>query len=253
MDTPRTTTRPNVFASLVAIALGANLWLAMIAIPGNSLSAWTSWALLGAGILPLMVLILAVWCRSEAILLFGFLSALLVPSTLIPDLVSFEVYGPLRFAIVAISLWAFLFGAPLLTSGRVIASPIATRSLQTKVGRGTRFLHIYFIFPLLALGFPLTLLYFINFDSTNRVLLSQTFGDRPAPILTLFNIVALGLWFVTFFFVFYATLNQHRYGDRSLRIELAKLKTSKPNLGRLAVYGGTVFALVFLILFLWYT
>ncbi len=228
----------------------------MVAIPGNSLSVWISWPLLGFGAAPLIALASAIWLRSEALLLVGFPSALMIPITLIPELVSFEVYGPLRFTIVFVSLWAYFLGAPLLVCPRSSSRPFAIRPLiksRSSTQRWAPHTRIYLIFPLLALALPLVLLYFVNFHTTNRLLLSQTFADRPAPVLTLLNILGLGLWFALFYWVFQTTLNDHRHGDRSLRIALTKLRTQKPNFAKLAICGGTVFSLVLLILFFWYT
>jgi hypothetical protein len=95
-------TRWRTFADAVAMALGLNVWISVVLLPGVFVGAWASGASLAAAVLPVIVLGLGLWRRSDTILLLGYPSALLVPAAFYPDIVATHVYGPVRFLIVAI-------------------------------------------------------------------------------------------------------------------------------------------------------
>ena len=71
--------RWRTFADAVALALGANLWVALVLLPGLVAGALHSGPAQLTSVLPLVVLGIGVWRRSDLVLLFGYPSALLIP------------------------------------------------------------------------------------------------------------------------------------------------------------------------------
>ena len=63
--------RWRTFADAVALALGINLWVSLVLLPGMVSGALSSGGAQMAALLPVAVLAFGVWKRSEIVLLFG--------------------------------------------------------------------------------------------------------------------------------------------------------------------------------------
>src|SRR5262245_17553276 len=87
--------RWRAFADAVALSLGANLWVALILLPGLVAGALRSGPAHLAAMSPLAVLGFGVWRRSDVMLLLGYPAALLVPIAFAPDMANVHVYGPI--------------------------------------------------------------------------------------------------------------------------------------------------------------
>ena len=199
------------------------------------------------------VLGVGVWRRNDAVLLLGYPVALLVPALDHPDLVASQVYGPVRFAIVAASLIAYLFGAALFTGFHQPPAPVATRTLsssyQPAATRWLRRFRVYRTLALLSFVFPVVLCYKVNFDADNKAFLREVFPLRVNEMTTLFNLAVVGVWLALYVTVFLGVLVPHRTGDRDLAVDLARIKKDAAR-GRPGpiFYVGVVAALGFMAL-----
>jgi len=84
---------------------------------------------------------------------------------------------------------------------------------------------LYATFALLALVYPLALLYHINFDASGALALGEKFPGRTATFTTLLNVFAVGTWLLILSRFFLAPLEAHRRGDRPLQREMAALRS----------------------------
>jgi hypothetical protein len=181
--------------------------------------------------------------------LFVFPAGLLLPIALHPELVTVHLSGALRFALIAIGLMAYLFGASVFTFFSEPPPPERLRLLssagRTMPGRWQRRFRIYRWLNLLAVVFPLVLLYFVNFHQPNQEALRRMFPGRSASLATLFNIGAVGFWILLFLFVWMGILRPHRTGDRDLTSALMRLRI-EARLGRPrpAFYFGVIVAVI---------
>ncbi len=220
--------RWRTFADAVALALGANLWVALVLLPGLVSGVLHSGPAQLTAILPLVVLGIGVWRRSDLVLLLGYPSALLIPVAFAPGMADVHVYGPIRFAIVAIGLVGYLFGASVFTSFREPAPPLAERPLSSATrpmaARWRRRFRIYAALAAISAVFPLVLLYTINFDGEVRELLKLKYPGRVAAFSTVMNLGAIGFWVAIYAGIFLGVLRRHRTGDRDLVVALEKLK-----------------------------
>ncbi len=248
-------TRWRTFADAVATALGLNVWVSVILLPGIFVGVWTTPSSLAAACLPVAVLSVGLFRRSDAILLLGFPSALLVPAAFYSEIIAHHVYGPIRFVIVAISVIAYLFGASFLSSFYEPDAPERIRPLsssqQPTPARWRRRFRVYTGLTALSVVFPIVLIYAVNFDSTNKAFMRELFPGRVVPYMTLLNLAVLALWLGIYVWVFLGILRPHRVGDRDLAVELALLKSeARRGKPRLAFYAGVVMALVFMLVLL---
>lgn len=220
--------RWRTFADAVAGALGVNLWVSLVLLPGFVARALHTAPEQIAAVLPLGVLGLGVWRRSEVILLFGYPSALLVPIAFAPEMANVHVYGPIRFAIVAIGLVGYLFGASLFTSFREPEAPVGQRALASASRpvpeRWRRRFRVYAALAALSLVFPLVLLYTINFDDTARGFMLHRYPGRVAALTTVMNLGAVSFWILVYLWFFLGVLRPHRTGDRELLGELELIR-----------------------------
>jgi hypothetical protein len=212
----------------VALALGLNLWVQFVLLPGLVSGAAASGPVQLAAALALVVLGAGVWRRSELILLLGFPSALLVPAALAPAMANVHVYGPIRFAIVALGLIGYLFGASLFTSFREPPPPRSQRPLASASRpvpeRWRRRLRIYGYLAALSAIFPVVLLYAINFDRETREFIAIKYAGRVAGFTTVMNLGALAFWVLLYMWFFLGVLRPHRTGDRDLVVGLERLR-----------------------------
>lgn len=249
--------RWRTFADATALALGINLWVSLVLLPGLVVHAFAPGPSLVMGGLPLLLLFYGVWRRNEVVLLFGFPSALLVPIAMAPNMASMQVYGPARFAIVALGLLAFLFSASALTSFYEPPAPRHVRPLKSSQEpispRWRRRFRMYALLSLLSFAYPLILLHRINFDEDGARALAEFFPGRAATFTTLLNVVAIAVWLVIFSNVMLAPLKQHRTGDKELQRDLAVYRgRAAGGSPRLIFYLGGVMALVLMaIWFVW--
>ncbi len=226
--------RWHAFAQAIALALGVNLWISLVLAPGLVVGAFGSQAAsaplaIATLLLPLPLLLAGLRTRNETILLFAFPSALLVPIALAPSIASQQLYGPVRMAIVAIGLVAFLAGASTLTSFREPPAPKARRPLKSSqdpiAPRWKRRNRLYAMLALLSLVYPLALLYHINFDKSGALALGESYSGRVATFTTLLNVLAVATWLLMLARFFVAPLEGHRRGDKLLRRELSEVRS----------------------------
>lgn len=245
-------TRWRAFADAVALALGINVWVSIVVLPGLFVGSWQSTGDVVAGSIPLAVLGLGMWRRAEAVLLLAFPSALMVPVALSPEIVSSHVYGPVRFVLVAVGLVAYLFGVSFFSSFEEPPPPDRVRALsssrQPVPPRWQRRHRIYRALTLLSLVFPATFLYTVNFDSTSEAFLRQMFPGRVAQMTTVLDLAIIAAWVLIYSYAFLGVLRHHRTGDRALVTELTRIRVhAKRGKPRPAFYVSVLFALGFML------
>ncbi len=228
-----TNERWQAFATAIALALGVNLWISLVLAPGLAVGAFAGGAI-GSQLapitllLPLLLLGVGIKWRNETILLFAFPSALLIPISLTPAIASGQVYGPVRTAIVGIGLVAFLSGASSLTSFRETPIPKSQRPLKSSLtpmaNRWRRRTRLYAVLAVIALLYPLALLYYVNFDAAGARALSENYPGRAATFTTLLNVGVVAMWLLLLSYFFLAPLEDHRRGDKNLRYELSAIR-----------------------------
>jgi len=245
--------RWRAFADAVALALGVNVWVSILLLPGAFVGAWQSGLALMMAVLSLFVLVIGVSRRSEAVLLLGFPAALLLPVAVAPQMAQVHVYGPIRFAIVAVGLVGYILGASVFTSFHEPDAPRSRRALSSAKrptpARWRRRFRVYRGLMILSIVFPAVLLYAINFDDTGRAFLRQMYPGRVNAMTTLMNVGAIGVWVLLYFYFFVGVLRPHRTGDRDLVADLARLKReSRRARPRLIFYVGVAAAIGFMVL-----
>lgn len=249
--------RWRTFADGTALALGINLWVSLVLLPGLVVHAFDSSADLATLMAPLFVLMYGVWRRNEIALLFGFPFALLLPIALTPAMASMQVYGPARFTIVSIGLLAFLFCASALTSFHEPPAPRNVRPLKSSLEpiapRWRRRFRLYAMMSIMSVVYPLVLLYHINFDEEGARSLAESFPGRAATFTTLLNVFAIGVWLFLFRSVLLEPLQQHRTGDKELQRDMAVYRgRAAKGSPRVVFYFGGAMALVLMaIWFVW--
>ncbi len=245
--------RWRAFADTVAALLGVNVWVSVVLLPGLFVSAWGTLPMALAAGLPLPVLFVGMWRRSEIVLLLAYPSALLIPVAVDPEIVSSHVYGPVRFSIVAVGLVIYLFGASFLTSFYEPPPPAGTRALSSSryptPPRWLRRFRVYRTLAVLSAVFPLVLIFAVNFNDTNRAFLRQMFPGRVAAMTTFLNLAIVGAWVLIYSNMFLGVLKPHRTGDRDLVVDLARTRSEiKRGRPRPVFYLGVAGALGFMLL-----
>lgn len=243
----------RAFADAVALALGVNVWISIVLLPGLFVGAFKSSIVVYTAMLPLPILLVGLWRRSEAVLLGLFPAALLLPIALQPAMGSAHVYGPVRFSVVAVGLVAYLTGASVFTSFHEAPPPASVRVLssarQPVPERWRRRFRVYRLLTVIALVYPTVLIYVVNFDDTNQAFIRQMFPGRVASMTTLLNVLVVGAWLALFFYVFLGVMSPHRTGDRDLVAELGRMKAdAKRGRPRPVFYAAVVLALAFMLL-----
>lgn len=241
----------KTFADVVAIVLGINVWVTLVLVPGFFVDAWSTNGMLMAGLLPLPVLCLGLWRRSEMVLLLAFPASLLVPIALQAEIVSVHTYGPIRFTIVAIGLIAYLFGASFFTSFYEPPPPVGIRPLsssrQPVPDRWKRRFRVYRYLTLLSVAFPAVLVYVVNFHYVDGI--RDNYTGRFAAMSTFLNLLVIGTWLGLYVYIFLGILKPHRTGDRDLITKLAQIKEdAKRGRPRPVFYVAVVAALALMIL-----
>jgi hypothetical protein len=245
----------RTFADAVAVALGINVWVSLVVVPGIFIGAFSSAAFVLLTVLPIAVLSVGLYQRSEGLLLLGFPIALLLPAAAEPTLFDEGVFGPVRFTLVAAGLAAYMFGASVFTFFHEPDPPERIRPLASAAkpvpARWRRRFRIYSGLAVLAVVFPCVLLGKLLFDESNREFLRTVYSGRAELVSALFCLITLAAWVIMYRLFFYGALKHHRTGDRDLLTDLALLRR-RARRGRpgLPFYLGVVFALGLMFLLL---
>jgi hypothetical protein len=249
---PRASTR--LFGGGVAAALGLNVWVSLVIVPGLFVGAFarSQWMPALAAV-PLVPLAIGVLSRSPFWLLLGFPLGLLVPVAADVQIVGAHVHGPLTFTLVAVGMCAYLFGASHLASFRETPPPDRMRLLasaaQPVPARWRRRTRLYVALATLSVIFPVALLYAVNFSPANRAALKDSYPERAGGMATLMNLGVLALWLAVFGLHFVGTLKRHRTGDKDLQRDLERIRQrAKRGTPRPLFYVSVVLALGFMAL-----
>jgi hypothetical protein len=245
--------RWRVFADAVALALGINVWISVVVLPGFFVEAFHTTSDMAIAGVPLLLLLIGVWRSSDLFLLLLFPSSLMLPVAFEPAMVSGYVYGLTRFVVVAVGLVAYLFGASFFTSFYEPPEPANVRPLASSrramPARWKRRFRMYRALVLLSVVFPMTLLYTVNFDPTSARFLRQMFPGRIAQMTTVADLAAISLWLLLYLYAFLGVMRHHRTGDRVLAADLGRIEQSarKGTLGP-AFFLGVICAICFMVI-----
>lgn len=248
--------RWRAFAEGVAAALGVNVWVSVVLLPGLFVGAFRAGPVLGLSLLPLVVLALGLWRRSESVLLLLYPSSLLVPVGFAPAMAGAHVYGPIRFTVVGVGLVAYLLGVSFFAAFREPRPPVGVRPLsstrEATPERWRRRQRVYRGLVALSILVPAVLLWQVNFDARNQAYLAEMFPGRVAAMTTVLNLGAVGVWVGLYAHAFLGVLRPHRSGDRDLVTRLAAMREqARRGRPRPVFYLAVAASLGFMILFLW--
>jgi hypothetical protein len=241
--------RWRAFADGVALALGINVWVSVVLLPALFVGALHGPGGIAAGAVPLAVLSVGLWLRSETVLLLAYPAAVLLPIGFAPAMASSYVYGPIRFTIVALGLTAYLFGVSFFTTFHEPPPPVSTRILSSAQAgtpqRWRRRERMYWVLFGLSLVFPATMIAWANFDSEIQADLGEHYPGRVALMITLINVGVIVLWLAIYHYAFLGVLRPHRTGDRDVATAIglarADARSGRP---RRRFYAGVVVALL---------
>jgi len=237
----------------VSAALGLNVWISLVFVPGLFVGAFRQNALtVLLATLPPVVLGVAVALRSQTGLLFAFPVSMLFPLAADPRLLTSNVHGPVTFTLVSIGMVAYLFGVCFLSAFRETPIPERQKRLGPAgppVPRWRRRFRLYLTLGILSVVFPAALLYAVNFSSTNVAYLRELFPGRVGAMQMLLNLGVMALWLGIWASTFLGVLKLHRTGDRPLLHELERLRLeSRRATPRPVFYAAVVCALGFMLL-----
>ena len=248
--------RWKTFADVVAFTLGVNVWISIVILPAIFVGALHGVWRMAAALAPFAALLWGLAKRSEVILLGVFPAVVLVPVGLEPQLASQYVYGPIRFALVALGLVAYLFGVSFFTTFHEPPAPKSVRGLSSaQQGPASRWLRrerVYWMLVAMSVVVPTVLIARVNFDSGIGDYLGEMYPGRVALMTTALTVGAIVLWLLVFHYAFLGVLRPHRTGDRDLVAALAKAradaKTGRPRSRFYLAVGLALGAMVALIL-----
>jgi predicted membrane channel-forming protein YqfA (hemolysin III family) len=212
------------------------VWISIVILPAAFVGALHGTLHIFSAILPFGVLMLGLQRRSEAILLGLFPAAVLVPVAIQPTLASSHVYGPIRFALVALGVIAYLFGVSFFTTFHEPPAPRSVRGLSSaQLGppaRWRRRERVYWILTTMCLIIPAFLIAWVSYDDGIADYLGRMYPGRVALMTTALAVGAIVLWLIIFHYAFLGVLRPHRTGDRDLVTALAQAradaKSGKP-------------------------
>lgn len=247
----------RAFTDAVAAALGVNVWVSLVLVPGLFVGAFktsTAAALLAA--MPLVPLAIGLVRRSQHWLLLVYPATLLAPIAYAPRIVANNIHGPFTFTLVCLGVLAYLFGVSFFSAFHDPPPPERTRQLAGGLAgsaatpaRWQRRFRLYAVLTVLSAVFPMALLYAINFDSENRAFLYKLYPGRVGAMTTLLNLGLFALWMLIYFGYFVGILKVHRTGDKGLVAQLARLRQqARRGTPRPIFYVCVVAALVFMLL-----
>ncbi len=247
-EEPTTERRWKTFADVVAFTLGVNVWISIVILPAIFVDALHGKGKILGAALPLGMLLLGLARRSETILLGLFPAALLIPVALAPQIASSHVYGPIRFALVAIGVVAYLFSVSFFTTFHEPAQPRSVRGLSSAASgpaeRWRRRERVYWMLVGMSLVIPMTLIAWVNFDPAIEDFLGEMYPGRVALMTTALTAGAIVLWLGIFHYAFLGVLRPHRTGDRDLIVTLAQARTdAKTGKPRVRFYLSVAIAL----------
>ena len=246
---PPTERRWRAFADAVAVVLGINVWVSVVLLPALFVGALHGFTGFLAGAVPLAVLSVGLWQRSEVILLLAYPAAILLPIGIAPRMAEAHVYGPIRFTIVALGIVAYLFGVSFFTTFHEPPPPVSTRTLSSaQAGRPDRWRRrerVYWTLFVLSLVFPGCLIAWVNFAGDVQDYLGENYPGRVELMTTVLNVAVIALWLVVYHYAFLGVLRPHRTGDRDLATALgtarADARSGRP---RRRFYVGVIIALL---------
>ena len=252
-----TETKWRTFADVVAFALGTNVWVSIVILPAIFVGALHGAGHIAAALLPFGVLLMGLGRRSEGILLGVFPAAVLVPVSIQPQLASSYVYGPVRFALVAIGVIAYLFGVSFFTAFHEPPAPRSVRMLSSATaGPATRWRRrerVYWGLTTLSVIIPIALIVWVNYDDAIGDYIGEMYPGRVALMTTALTVGAIVLWLGIYHYAFLGVLRPHRTGDRDLVTSLTRTrsesKAGKPRARFYLAVGLALIAMLSLILF----
>ncbi|HEY4060141.1 MAG TPA: hypothetical protein VGM39_26185 [Kofleriaceae bacterium] len=235
-EEPKTERRWKTFADVVAFSLGTNVWISIVILPAIFVHGLTTPVRVAAASVPFGALIVGLFRRSELILMALFPSALLLPIALEPAMATSYVYGPIRFALCAVGLVAYLFSVAFFTTFHEPPQPRSVRGLSSAASgpaeRWQRRERVYWMLTGMSLVIPTVLIAWVNFDSSITDYLGEMYPGKVALMTTALTVGAIALWLGIFHYAFLGVLRPHRTGDRDLVVTLAQTKadskTGKP-------------------------
>jgi hypothetical protein len=247
---PHTDRRWRAFADAVAGALGANVWISIVILPGLFVGALHGNVLLAALWAPI-ALGVGIQRRNEIVLLGVFPAMVLAPLALRPDMAASHVYGPARFVVVAIGLVAYLLGVSFFTTFHEPQKPISERLLSSArepaPARWRRRERVYWALAALAFAVPAFLIAVASYGHTITAAIEHFYPGRVAPMTTLLVLAAVALSLLLVAWVFLGVMRPHRTGDRDLVTAIAIARADavrgRP---RLRFYFGVLAALGFM-------
>jgi hypothetical protein len=250
----KTSQRWRAFADIVALALGINVWVSIVLLPSLFVGRWAS----PGNALPLLMLVLGLWRRSELVLLLLYPAALLVPVGFAPELASAHVYGPARFVIVGVGLIAYLLGISFFASFYEPPPPESSRPLASsrrpQPSRWQRRYRLYWALTILSVVFPATMFYAANFDEATQAFLRQMYPGRTQQMLAVIDLVLIAAWMLIYGRFFVGLLRLHRTGDPELARRITRIRAEMLGEGRrrprVAFFIGVICAVGFMLLFL---
>jgi hypothetical protein len=240
--------RWRTFADVVAFALGTNVWITIVILPAVFVGALHTSGQIAGAALPFAVLILGLARRSEAILLALFPAAILVPAGIWPQIASSHVYSPIRFALVAAGMVAYLLSVAFFTTFHEPPAPRSVRALSSAhaqpPSRWQRRERVYWILTALSVVIPMVLVAWVNFDPSIEDYLGEMYPGRVALMTTALTIGAIVVGLGIYHYAFLGVLRPHRTGDRDLVTALAQARAdAKTGTPRRRFYLAVVIAL----------
>jgi len=223
----------------------------MVILPALFVGAMRTSGMLLAVLAAPAALTVGLWRRSEILLLGAFPSAILIPIALHPEMGASHVFGPVRFAVVATGLVAYLLGISYFTTFHEPQQPVSERTLssaqQPTPPRWRRRERMYWLLAALSLAVPVFLIWTVAYDDDIARAIQHYYPGRVAPMMTLLTLGVVALSVILYAWVFLGVMRPHRTGDRDLVTTLAIARADavrgKP---RTRFYLGVFLALGFM-------
>ncbi len=241
--------RWRTFADVVAFALGTNVWVSMVILPALFVGVVRGPSRIIAALIPLPVLLVGLRRRSDAILLGMFPAAVIAPIALEPQLASTTVNSPLRVAVVAVGLIAYLFGVSFYSTFRESPTPRSVRLLSSSRTAPTpqdrRRERVYWELTVLSVAMPTLLIAWVNHDESVTEFVAAIYPGRVGAMTIALSAGALVLWLGMYHYAFLGILRPHRVGDRDLTDALRRTR-AEVDAGplRTRFYAAVAFALL---------